>query len=118
MSGARLLTPEELADIRAIFDEHPEIERTATPFWLPVEQLIVTAEHALRAATPDPAPPLPLNDSNGPWCGCGQRLGHAVPNVDCTPDPAEHGHTRKVCEQCWKAGYDAAATHDPAADER
>jgi hypothetical protein len=58
MSGARLLTPEELADIRAIFDEHPEIERTATPFWLPVEQLIVTAEHALHAATPDPAEPL------------------------------------------------------------
>ena len=34
-------------------------------------------------------PALALNDDNGPWCGCGQRLGHAVPNVDCDPKPAE-----------------------------
>lgn len=43
-------------------------------------------------ATPEargaqPLPTLPLNDGNGPWCGCGQRLGHAVPNVDCDPLP-------------------------------
>ncbi len=45
------LTPEELADIRVIFDKHPEVEQTATPFWLPVERLLVTAE-AARTADP------------------------------------------------------------------
>ena len=62
-------------------------------------------------------PALALNDDNGPWCGCGQRLGHAVPNVDCDPKPAEPpaldglarkarevigGHTERdgLCREC------------------
>jgi hypothetical protein len=49
------------------------------------EYVLATLDAARAAQDVAGREPLPLNDANGPWCGCGNRMGHAVPNEDCNP---------------------------------
>lgn len=69
-------------------DREAMVEDIARYSTIPSDQFTTLEEFAATVPPSDP-PVLALNDTNGPWCGCGQPLGHPVSNVDCDPLPSD-----------------------------
>jgi hypothetical protein len=84
---------EAVSDSLAATTEGTDYAEAPVPSDEPGSPYVMRLTHELIArgvaASPaDGADTLPLNDENGPWCGCGNKLGHLVRNVDCDP-PAD-----------------------------